>query len=239
MRRCGSTLSLGLLLLLWAAPGLGADVSLRPFDANYKLYESGMHVADTRISLQREGDLWYWRMAVEARGIFALFTKKKPYAETVFSNDGARFRIHHILVSDGVSERKKETARFDWENGKIDVLRKGKSKQLELPAEIYDYQSVHLLAAAMNRQKIEKRTVDFYRKGRLLKSQIVAEGNATVDIDGSSVAAVVFEQSLSKSDSTTRYYYDAENPILPLRVEKREAGERSTVLTLQHVKWIP
>ena len=34
-----------------------------------------------------------------------------------------------------------------------------------------------------------------------------------------------------------KYYYDAENPLLPLRIEKLESGESPSVLSLQKVDW--
>ena len=40
-----------------------------------------------------------------------------------------------------------------------------------------------------------------------------------------------------RSNSKIKYFYDAENPLLPLRIEKLESGESPTVLTLREVEW--
>ena len=40
-----------------------------------------------------------------------------------------------------------------------------------------------------------------------------------------------------RSDSRIKYYYDVENPLLPLRIEKLESGDSPTVLSLQQVDW--
>ena len=119
-------------------------------------------------------------------------------------NGPGGFRIQHILVTNGQNNGKDESAQFDWESGKIDVVRKGKSKQLELPMEIYDYQSIHMLAASMVRQNLASKTVSFYRKGRLRESQMAAGGDASVDVNGTSMPALIFEQSITDSSSTVR-----------------------------------
>ncbi len=235
MRRYSTTLSL--LLLLWVAQPAYAGETLRPFSADYKLFEGGLHIANTNISLQRDGELWLWRMAVKARGVYSLFTSKEPLAETTFSNGADGYRIHDILVSDGSDRGKDETAHFDWDNGKIDVRRKGKEKQLPLSEEIYDYQSIHVLAAALRRQGIDKKVIEFYRKGRLRKSVLIDSGDGAVNLDGTKVPAYIFRQEITKSSSTTYYFYDMENPILPLRIEKHKSGESPSILLLQQVDW--
>ena len=66
----------------------------------------------------------------------------------------------------GISEdgKSKESARFDWDIGRLDVMRKGKRAQVPLErAGVYDLQSVHWLAASMLADRREFAEVDFYR----------------------------------------------------------------------------
>lgn len=235
--RSRSRLSLLLLALSLIPAAYATDVPLRSFNASYDLHRGKRHVANTEIKLERAGDHWRWSSLTTAHGIYAWFTRKQPVTETSFSRAGSEFRISEILITDARKHKNPEVARFDWNKGEMEVLRKGKRKQLQLQAAVYDYQSIHLLAAVMQQQQLESTSVDFYRKGKLVKSELVYSGRQSLDISGQTRDANVYEQAMATSKSRIRYFYDAENPLLPLRIEKFEAGEKPTVLTLRQVDW--
>jgi len=232
-----SIASLLLLILLLISPGSSAEVPLRSFNASYDLYQGGMHIATAELSLQDSDGLWRWRMSTRSRGIYSLFINSSPYSETTFTQDNNDIQLQRILVTDAADEKKNESANFDWSKGTIAVLRRGKQKQLPLDANVYDYHSVHLLTAAMQLRQQENTTVDFYVKGKLVKSRIVYGGTGKVNINGESIDAVIYKQMIVRSNSRIKYYYDAANPLLPLRIEKLESGESQSVLSLQKVDW--
>ncbi len=228
---------LSLLLLPLASSGLAAELSLRPFSASYDLYRGGMHIAKTRLKLEHGSDHWRWSSLTRARSIYSLFTSKQPYTETSFTSRGGVVRLHEIVVGDAAKKDFNESARFDWEMGKIDVLRKGKRRQLQLDGAVYDYQSIHLLAMTMGRKQLDNSTINFYYKGRLIKSHFVYSGQQQVKIEGKDLKANVYEQTIPKSDTSLKYYYGVANPLLPLRIEKLETGESPATLTLTRVDW--
>lgn len=225
------------MALLLSLPLGAADLSLKPFTANYRLYKGGVHVADSELGLNHSGDLWRWYMSTKASGIYSLFSKRNPYSETTFFFSGSEPKLHNILVADASDEKKYETARFDWEQGKIEVLRKNQQQQLELNSSVYDYHSIHLLAASMSQLQQEYRLVDFYHKGKLLHSQLIYNGKGILELNGTEYQTNIFEQGIIGSDSIVKYIYDAKNPILPLRVESIQKGESSSILLLQQVNW--
>ena len=235
--RSNSIASLLLLTVSLLSPRLAAEVPLRSFNASYDLYYSGMHIAVAQLSLQGSDGLWRWRMSTKARGIYALFIDKSPYSETSFTQNNNDIQLQQIVVADSADKKKHESAIFDWNKGNIAVLRRGKQNQLPLNAEVYDYQSIHLLTAEMYLQQLNNKTIDFYLKGRLVKSRVVYSGEGNVDINGKSIAALVFEQVIVRSNSKIKYYYDENNPLLPLRIEKLESGESPTILSLREVTW--
>ena len=241
-RRClnsqsSSIASLLLLTLSLISPVVGAEVPLRSFSASYDLYEGGMHIATAELSLRDSGGLWRWRMSTRSRGIYSLFINSRPYSETTFTQADYDIQLQRILVTDAADDKKNESANFDWTEGTIAVLRRGKQKQLPLDANVYDYHSIHLLTAAMQLRQQKNTTVDFYVKGKLVKSRISYSGTGKVNINGESIDAVIFEQMMVRSNSKIKYYYDAGNPLLPLRIEKLESGESPSLLSLQKVRW--
>ncbi len=235
--RSRSRLSLLLLALSLIPAAYAADVPLRPLSASYDLHKGKRHIANTEIKLDRIGDYWRWSSLTTAHGIYAWFTRKQPYTETSFSQAGGEIWISEILITDARKKKNPEVARFDWNKGEMDVLRKGKREQLQLRAAVYDYQSIHLLAAVMGRQQLETTTIDFYRKGKLVKSELVYSGRQSLEISGQTRDANVYEQVTATSKSRIKYFYDAGNPLLPLRIERFETGEKPTILTLRQVDW--
>ncbi|MGB5329872.1 MAG: DUF3108 domain-containing protein [Gammaproteobacteria bacterium] len=229
--------SLLLLSLSLVPPGLAAEVPLRSFTASYDLHKGGMHVAVSEVSLQQMDQLWRWRATTAARGIYAGFIKSKPYFETSFIQANGEIKIQQILHADPGNPEKDESASFDWARGSLEVLRKGRHKQLKLDAEVYDYQIIHLLAVSMRMQQLNEATVDFYRKGKITRSTLVYSGTGNLDVNGKTVVAEIFEQMIVRSKTNWRYYYAAETPLLPLRIEKFKPGETTVTLTLSKVNW--
>ena len=229
--------SLLLLSLSLFSPGLAAEVSLRAFTASFDLHKGSFHLATSEISLQQEGQLWRWRTTAIARGIYAWFIHSKPDSETTFIQADDEIRIQQIVNTVPGDEKNREAISFDWDKGSIDVLRKGKHKQLPLDAEVYDYHSIHLLAASMYMQQLDKATVNFYRKGEITRSDLVYLGTDSVDFNNKSVSTRKYEQTIVKSRSTLVYHYTAESPVLPIRIEKFRPGKSPVTLTLRKVDW--
>lgn len=235
--RFSSRLSL-LLLVLGACTGAAASaLPLRAFTASYDLHKGSRHIATTELRLQRDGENWRWSSLTRARGIYKWFVRKQPLMQTRFGRHAGGFRLQEIRIGDARKNKTKESALFDWKKGEMQVVRKGKRKQARLAHSVYDYLSIHLLAATMGIRGSEEATVDFYRKGRLVESRLTHSGQEKVDVDGKSMDAIVYQQDIAESRSKIRFYYDADNPLLPLRIETLEPGESPVVLTLRRVDW--
>lgn len=226
-----------LIVLTLVSPALAADIQLQAYSASYDLHKGGMHLATSELSLQRLDDLWRWRTSVKPRGIYSLLTSSSPFSETTFKQTDSDIRLQQVVVSDPANPDKFESASFDWDRGSIDVLRKGKQKQLALKTTVFDYNSLHLLSAMMREHHLDETSFIFYRKGRLRTSRIVYLGETEVDINDEQVTAHIFEQTITKSKSRVKYYYDAAHPLLPLKIERFKSGESPAVLTLREVEW--
>jgi len=229
-------LILGLMMGLQGSV-MAAEVPLRAFTANYDLTKSGMKLGSARLSLEPVEELWRWRLTTRARGIYAIFIRKKPYAETTFSHSYNQIRLQQIVIADEKNKDTYESASFDWKSGQMQVIRKGKHTNVALTTGVYDYQSIHLLAASMQLQDLEKTRISFYRKGRLVDSSLINLGEGSVEIGGKSIDARIFEQTISGSKSRVKYYYDLQNPLLPLLIESRKGDDSPSILKLREVEW--
>lgn len=226
-----------LIVLTLISPAQAGDTQLQAYSASYDLHKGGMHLATSELSLQPLDELWRWRTTVKPRGIYSLLTSSSSFSETTFKQIDSDIRLQQVVVSDPANLDKFESASFDWDRGSIDVLRKGKQKQLELKTTVFDYNSLHLLAAMMREHHLDKTDFIFYRKGRLRTSTIIYLGETEVEINDEQVPAHIFEQTITKSKSRVKYYYDAAHPLLPLRIERFKSDESPAILTLREVEW--
>ena len=225
------------LMLSFCVTVNAAEVPLRAFTASYDLSNRGMNLGISRLSLEPVNELWRWRLTMRARGIYAMFISKKPYSETTFSHNPEQNRLQKIVIADENDEDDFESASFDWEKGNMQVIRKGKHSSVALTTAVYDYQSIHLLAAAMQLQELDNMTLSFYRKGKLVESSLNYRGEGSVKIGGKDTEARIFEQTIAGSDRHITYYYDVQNPLLPLLIETRDEDGSSSILKLREVEW--
>jgi hypothetical protein len=233
-------LMLSLILNLMLSLGVtarAAEVPLRAFTASYDLTTKGMNLGTTILSLEPVKELWRWRLTTRARGIYSMFIRKKPYFETTFSHNHDQVRLQQIVVGDENSKEIIESANFDWKNDQMRVLRKGKHASVALTTGVYDYQSIHLLAAAMQLQDLTNATASFYNKGKLVETRLIFRGMGSVKIGGKDIDARIYEQTTSGSKTRVKYYYDEKNPLLPLLIERRRADESPATLKLREVEW--
>ena len=96
------------LLLALSTPARAVD--LRGYEATYRFYQGGMHIANSRLELAPNGEHWHWRMSVRARGIYSMFTSKEPLTETLFSPGTDDLWLQQITVSDAGSGKSSESA---------------------------------------------------------------------------------------------------------------------------------
>ena len=232
-----SYLIASLLLASLLASTAQAEVPLRAFHATYALEKSNLSLATAELSLAPQGDQWRWRLLTRARGIYAMFTRKRPFAETLFRQADGDLLLQSILITEGPDDRKPEIARFDWESRQMQVERKGRQNTRALPGSVHDYQSIHLVSADMQLRDQQQRDLYFYRKGKIIDTRLTYIGDKSIEIGGKTVETRAYQQSFTRTKTVINYYYATDNPLLPLLIERLEEDESPAVLTLTSVKW--
>jgi hypothetical protein len=221
-----------------ASHATAAEFELEAYTATYGVKGRGISLGTATISLQPVEDMWLWRTTTKANAFVSIFTRNKPFSETTFSWSGDGLRLQKILIADENNKKDAETASFDWDGGSMDVLRKGKQKQLQLAEEVYDLQSVHLLAAIMQAKQQQQASFKLYRKGKLIDSKLVYLGNGKVKVAGQEIEARIYEHSISSSDESLEYYYEAARPLLPLLIKTRKSGKNRSEMRLKKADWL-
>jgi len=226
-----------ILLALLAIPVFAIDIELNPYQASYAVYRGGLNVAISELSLEQSGQYWRWRQTSKAIGVYALFSNKTLYRETTLLLYDKQYRIHNILLTEEGDDGGYENARFSWHDQKIDIQYKNQRYIETMPAEIYDSHSIHLLSAQMLKQHLQTSEFSLYNKGKIKKSYLNLIGESTLEINQKSIEVLVFEQSSEGSSAIVRFYYAAENPLLPLKIERIKPKKKTIIMLLQSVEW--
>jgi hypothetical protein len=223
--------TIGCLLLLQLAPMAFAREPLSAFEANYELFYGKTKAGNAKISLTQDGDNWHWLLQTKPTGLLSLLTNKEPYSETIFIKTDDGLKTQQITMSEGGKKDKLlESAKFDWNKQKVDMLRKDVSTSATLSTDVYDYLSVHLLSAKMQNENLQLASVEFYYKGGLIKLQLKQLENAKVTANGKDIDVVVFEQSMQESRTKSIYYYDPATPYIPLKIETTHPEKKTTTM---------
>jgi len=221
--------------LIAATPGLADEVPITPYQASYKLYKGGIQVAKSSLLLEQSGRFWRWRLSSRPKGIYKLFSNKKPYSETTFSLLDSQYRIHNILLADESDDARYETARFNWDSRQVDIQRKGKRRIEKLPEQVYDFRTIHLLTAQMMKDGTQKMEFSFYLKGEVLNAKLTQTGKVTLEINGSKIETSAFQQTISGRKISSKYYYGPDSRLVPLKIENTNSKGKTAIMLLNQV----
>jgi hypothetical protein len=228
-RRLLKDLTMGFLLAIQLLPVASAEVPLVAFEANYELFYGKSRAADAQLSLAQAGDNWRWLLTTKPRGLASLLTSKKPYSETIFSRIDGNHRIQQVIVADDAEKAKEvETAKFDWNSQQVETMRKEVINNQPLTADVYDNLSIHLFSAKMLDENLPQASVEFYYKGRVVKSELKQLDKTSITVNEKDVEVMVVEQSVQDSSTKYTYYYDPATPVVPMKIVSGKPDKTAT-----------
>jgi len=212
-------LTIGFLLVIQLLPVVSAEVPLATFEANYELFYGKTKAASAQLTLSQTGGNWRWFLLTKPKGLLSLLAPGEPYSETIFARVDGNHRIQEITVADkGEKDKQLETAKFDWNNQRVETLRKDVSNSLPLAGDVYDNLSIHLFSAKMLDENLQQASVDFYYKGKVVKSELKQLEKTSITINGNEVDVMVIGQSVEGSGTKYTYYYDPGAPYIPMKI---------------------
>ncbi len=228
-RRLSKNLTIGSLLVIQLLPAVYAEVPLTAFEANYELFYGKTRAADAQLSLSQAEDSWRWLLTTQPRGLATLLTSKNPYLETVFSRIDGNHRVQQITIADDVEKAKEvETAKFDWNSQQVEMLRKDVTNNQPLNGDVYDNLSIHLFSAKMLDENLPQASVEFYYKGRVVKSELKQLDKTSITLNEKDVEVMVVEQSVQDSSTRYTYYYDPGTPLIPMKIVSGKPDKTAT-----------
>ena len=217
---------------------LAAELLIKPYQASYKLYRSGIQVAKSSLALEQSGNFWRWRLSSRPRGVYKFFSDKKPYSETTFSRLDQQYQIHNILLADEGNDQPYESARFNWDSQQADIQRNGKRRIISLPDQVYDFRTMPLQIAQMIDRGIRRMEFDFYLKGEVLKSKIILGEETTLEIGGKQIKTSVYHQTIVGRKTSSKFFFGPNSNLLPLKIENINSKGKVSIMLLDQVIWL-
>lgn len=235
MRDCYLLLLTAILLLPLQSARADDDL-LSAFQARYDLFKNDRQVGETILKVEKSDGQIRWQSTTIPSGIYALITSKQPYSESILIRAKGDYRLSSVRISTGIKESPEEIAEFDWQQSLLSARRKSKQIKLPLNGDVYDYLSIHWLAAQMSLAQADQYTLTFYRSGKLMQSTLVRTGTESLEIRGKTVEATVYKQSFEGSSRRLTYHYGQKNRWLPLRIQRNKKGKKATVMLLKSLE---
>ncbi len=204
-------------------------IELSPFDARYFVYRGNTHVAISKFTLKKHRSEWVWRMNTGPRGIYSWLTPKKPFAETRMQETGKDTQLLLEITGDYPKKPAKRNTWFDHTNKKIYSMKGQEIKQLKLPEDTYNYHSVHLLHPRMLADNNLKMDINFFKRGKLLKSTLILEKQIELPVKKGKMVVDKITQTFKDSGKKLIYYYHGDT-LAPLKIEHIKPGKDKSVM---------
>lgn len=224
------------LFLVSVASSNAADNPLTGFNASYDLFRNDKQVGESFFRVEKRENQLNMRLMSKPSGLYATVTDLQPVTETTLIRIKGDYHLSRVKIFANPEESPHEIVDFNWQKSSLTAKRKNGQYQLPLTEAVYDYLSIHWLAAQMALAEASQLRLKFYRKGRLMDSTLSRKGTEILEVLGKSIEATVFEHSFDGSSRRLRYHYDQQNPWLPLRIERSRKDKKTSVLLLKSVE---
>lgn len=204
-------------------------LSLQPFEADYQVYRNDSYVANAHFSLKKKKGEWLWYMKTRPIGIYSWLTRKRPFAESHMQETSLGPRLFLLHSGDYSKKPPKTSSWFDYRRKTIYYMKGEKISQIELPETVYDYHSVHLLHPHMLSTGQLQTGINFYKKGKLLKSTLTLEKDLKISVEQSSKTVDKITQTFENSPKKMIYYYQGDT-LAPLKIESLKPGKEKVIM---------
>lgn len=219
-----------LALLFWSCATQALEI--KPFATSYKVFRANSYIADSQFSFKKSQGEWIWRMDTRARGIYKWFTRKRPYIETRMQEIDHELKLMMELSGDYPDKMPKRSSWFDPVNKVIYYMKGDHIKTFKLPEKIYNFHSIHLLYPRMKQQGMDEISIDFFKKGELLKSTLTLQQSVELKNKNKPLRVDKVIHRFEGSNKYFIYYYHGDT-LAPLKIEQINPGKESSVMWRQ------
>jgi hypothetical protein len=217
-----------------AVPAAPIAVVLTPFEATYSLERDGMHIADARFVLARDGeDGWTFMSETKPAGFIALLRSDVIIELSAFRMGAERpIPLHYRYEHHGSNKDRDARYAYDWQKERVTGTFRGKPVDLPLARGTLDPLTLRLTvgldlargALLSNYSVVERRTTREYRLTALPPQRI--------RVPFGELAVVGVSRQSEDGTKTTRFLYAPAEDWAPVLMEQSETDEATYRLEL-------
>ncbi len=230
------TLILVHIALTSVADAAAGEFALQPYQAKYHVHSSGFRAGEIISTLRPEGTDYIFETRGKSRGLATLFVPRQAL-------EVSRFRVGEdglIALSyfrdAGKSDPRDDTrAEFDWINGTVATVDKGRDAMLELAPGMIERHILPLAIGLGLRHGAAPQSLTLVERDRIKSFDITAQGNERIEFEGVVHDTMKFLQHREESDRRTTIWFAPDLGFVPVKFEIHDKrGLRARIL-LQHL----
>jgi len=222
------------LLAPSAAAAAPEALVLAPFEANYRLQRDGMHIADARFVLARDGeDGWTFMSETRPVGLIALMFRDVIVEHSAFRLGAERpIPLHYRYEHRGSSKDRDGRYAFDWQKERVTGVFRGKPVDLALARGTLDPLTLRLTVGLDLSRGALLPSYSVVERRAIREHQLAATPAQKVRVPLGELEVVGVSRQSEDGAKTTRFLYAPSLGWAPVLMEQAEADEPTYKLEL-------
>lgn len=234
-------------LLLAAAPAVAADappkpgaeaapvaVALVPFEAEYRMLRDGMHIADARFVLARDGeDGWTFMSETKPAGLVALLRSDVIVEHSAFRMGAERpIPLHYRYEHRGSNKDRDARYAYDWQRERVTGVFRGKPVDLPLQRGTLDPLTLRLAVGLDLARGALQPSYAVIERRHQRQYDLAALAPQRIRLPAGELDVVGVARSSDDGTKTTRFLFAPANNWAPALMEQAETDEATYRLEL-------
>lgn len=215
-----------------------APVVLLPFEAEFRMLRDGMHIADARFVLARDGeDGWTFMSETRPAGLIALLRSDVIVEHSAFRMGAERpIPLHYRYEHRGSSKDRDGRYAYDWQREKVTGVFRGKPVDLPLARGTLDPLTLRLAVGLDLARGALQPSYAVVERRQLRRYDLTALAPQRLRLPAGELELVGVVRTSDDGAKTTRFLFAPANNWAPALLEQAEADEATYRLELVSFK---
>ena len=217
-----------------ATPVPAAGVALVPFEAEYRMLRDGMHIADARFVLARDGeDGWTFMSETKPAGLVALLRSDVIVEHSAFRMGAERpIPLHYRYEHRGSNKDRDARYAYDWQSERVTGVFRGKPVDLPLQRGTLDPLTLRLAVGLDLARGALQPSYAVVERRHLRQYDLAALAPQRIRLPAGELDVVGVARSSDDGTKTTRFLFAPGNNWAPALMEQAETDEATYRLEL-------
>lgn len=227
------------ICLLLASSATRAELPMKPFAADFKLYASGIPVGKATIALEALGHCEYAMSSrLEATGLASLIYPDviEEHARGTFNEHGVPMPAAYRHSQVGGSQDHIVEAEFSWSDMRASTRHDDKRRSIKLWRRVVDPLSLFALAMSDLQRGIKSKQYNLVHKAYRRSYRITHHEDEVLNTPLGDLRTARVSRRRSGSDRVTTFWLAADLDYLPVKVVQTRGGSEYLRMNIRSVQ---